>query len=90
MALGLVNRVVESAGLLDAALALAADIVSAPPSAIAAVKRNLGRVPPSDWDAVHNLLAYLSPAEWREGLTAFSEKRPPDYERFWAKSDADT
>jgi len=83
VALGLVNQKVESAGLLEAAIKLAEEIIGAPPAAIAAVKRNLGRVPPGDWEAIHALLAQLDPAEWREGLTAFSEKRPADFERFW-------
>lgn len=89
MALGLVNRVVESTALMDAALKLAEEIIAAPPAAIAAVKRNLGRVSPADWDGIHALLAHLDPAEWREGLTAFSEKRTPDFERFWPKSGAE-
>jgi enoyl-CoA hydratase/carnithine racemase len=80
LALGLVNRIVDSAGLTDAAVKLAEEIISAPPHAIAAVKRNLGRVPPADWDAIHALLADLDPAEWREGLTAFSEKRPAKFD----------
>jgi enoyl-CoA hydratase/carnithine racemase len=83
VALGLANRLVESAGLLDTAVKLAEEVIAAPPAAIAAVKRNLGRVPPGDWEAVHGLLAHLDPAEWREGLTAFLEKRTPDFERFW-------
>lgn len=83
VALGLVNQQVESEGLVEAAITLAEEIVTAPPAAIAAVKRNLGRVPPADWEAIHALLAELDPAEWREGLTAFSEKRPADFERFW-------
>jgi enoyl-CoA hydratase/carnithine racemase len=87
LAMGLVNRLVDSAGLVDAALALAEEIVSAPPGAIAAVKRNLGRVSPADWEGLHGLLAHMRPAEWREGLTAFSEKRAPDYECFWAERD---
>lgn len=82
LALGLVNRIVENT---DAAVALAEEIIAAPPGAIAAVKRNLGRVSPDDWHGVHGLLAHLRPEEWREGLTAFSEKRAPDYERFWKK-----
>jgi enoyl-CoA hydratase/carnithine racemase len=82
LALGLVNRIVENA---DAAVSLAEEIIAAPPGAIAAVKRNLGRVAPDDWQAIHGLLAHLQPGEWREGLTAFSEKRAPDYERFWNK-----
>lgn len=87
LAMGLVNRLVDSAGLVDAALALAEEIVSAPPGAIAAVKRNLGRVSPSDWEGIHGLLAHVRPAEWREGLTSFFEKRAPDYERFWTGQD---
>ena len=79
LALGLINRIVESANLLDTAVALAEEIITAPPGAIAAVKRNLGRVPPGDWDAVHALLEHLRPEEWREGLTAFAEKRKPNF-----------
>ena len=81
VALGLANQKVENA--LEAALKLAEEIITAPPAAIAAVKRNLGRVPPGDWEGIHRLLADLDPAEWREGLTAFSEKRGPDFEKFW-------
>ena len=81
VALGLANQKVENA--LEAALKLAEEIVTAPPAAVAAVKRNLGRVPPGDWEGIHRLLADLDPAEWREGLTAFSEKRGPDFEKFW-------
>jgi len=81
VALGLANQRVENA--LEAAVKMAEEIITAPPAAIAAVKRNLGRVPPADWEAVHALLADLDPAEWREGLTAFAEKRTPDFERFW-------
>lgn len=83
IALGLANQKIPGGELLEAAVALAEEIVTAPPSAIAAVKRNLGRVPPGDWNAIHALLAHLDPAEWREGLTAFAEKRAPDFERFW-------
>jgi len=81
VALGLANQRVDDA--LEAALRLAEEIITAPPAAIAAVKRNLGRVSPADWQGVHALLAGLDPAEWREGLTAFAEKRTPDFERFW-------
>jgi enoyl-CoA hydratase/carnithine racemase len=85
LALGLINRVVEN--VLEASVALAEEIITAPPGAIAAVKRNLGRVPPGDWEAIHALLAHLRPEEWREGLTAFADKRKPDYESFWPKPD---
>jgi enoyl-CoA hydratase/carnithine racemase len=81
VALGLANQKVDNA--LEAAVTLAEEIITAPPGAIAAVKRTLGRVPPGDWAGIHSLLAHLDPAEWREGLTAFAEKRTPDFERFW-------
>lgn len=83
VAIGLVNQRVDSAGVLEAAVKMAEEIITAPPAAIAAVKRTLGRVPAGDWAAIHALLANLDPAEWREGLTAFAEKRTPDFERFW-------
>jgi enoyl-CoA hydratase/carnithine racemase len=81
VALGLANQKVDNA--LEAAVTLAEEIITAPPGAIAAVKRTLGRVPPGDWAGIHSLLAHLDPAELREGLTAFAEKRTPDFERFW-------
>ena len=81
VALGLANQKVDNP--LEAAVKLAQEIITAPPAAIAAVKRNLGRVPPGDWEGIHALLRALDPAEWREGLTAFAEKRTPDFERFW-------
>lgn len=81
VALGLANQKVENA--LESAVKMAEEIITAPPGAIAAVKRTLGRVPPADWEGIHRLLAHLDPAEWREGLTAFAEKRTPDFERFW-------
>ncbi len=83
LAIGLVNRLVDSAGLVEAGLALAEEIVSAPPGAIAAVKRNLGRVSPADWEGLHGLLAQMHPAEWREGLGSFLDKRAPDFDPFW-------
>ncbi|GAA4341716.1 enoyl-CoA hydratase-related protein [Pigmentiphaga soli] len=83
LAMGLVNRQVPQEGALDAALAWANDIVSAPPGALAAVKRNLGRIAPDDWDGLHGLLGQMVPAEWEEGFGAFLEKRTPDYEPFW-------
>jgi enoyl-CoA hydratase/carnithine racemase len=81
VALGLVNQKVDNP--LEAALKLAEEVITAPPGAIAAVKRTLGRVPAGDWAGIHGLLANLDPAEWREGLMAFAEKRTPDFERFW-------
>lgn len=82
--LGLVTAVVEESPR-DAAVAQAEAIVAgAPPGAIAAVKRELRRLGATDWAQVHRTLAELPQHEWREGLTAFVEKRPPEYDGFWS------
>jgi enoyl-CoA hydratase/carnithine racemase len=83
---GLINRVCQDEHLVSDAIALANDIITAPPTIIGAVKRNLGRINPKDWQAIHQLLGEMDPREWREGLTAFKEKRPVDFEQFWQKS----
>lgn len=86
-ALGLVNALVPNGGLIEAAVALAGEIVAAAsPGAIAAAKESLRRHQATDWGEVRASLARIPPAEWREGLTAFIEKRRPDYERFWVRS----
>jgi enoyl-CoA hydratase len=86
LSLGLVNSIVPRAALLDAALALAREIVAgASPGAIAAVKESARRHYPTDWTEVRDSLARIPPEEWREGLAAFLERRAPDYERFWRK-----
>jgi enoyl-CoA hydratase/carnithine racemase len=83
-ACGLVNDVAGAGEALNHAIALAEQIVSrAPPGAIAAAKRNLQRHAKTDWDAVQSSLREVPAREWQEGLDSFSEKRPPDYARFW-------
>ena len=84
---GLINRVCEPEHLLSDSIALANDIISAPPTIIGAVKRNLGRVDPNDWQAIHHLLGEMDPKEWREGLSAFKEKRSVDFDQFWQAKD---
>lgn len=86
-AMGLVNRLVAPETLLDTAVAVAEEIVAAPPAALAAAKQSLGRVDPADWQAMHEMLGLMDPEEWREGFTAFLEKRNPEYDRFWAGRD---
>ncbi|QIE56681.1 enoyl-CoA hydratase/isomerase family protein [Pikeienuella piscinae] len=84
--LGLVTAITEESPR-DAAIAQADAIVSgAPPGAIAAVKRELRRLCATDWAQVRSNLAALPQNEWREGLSAFVEKRPPDYDGFWSGS----
>jgi enoyl-CoA hydratase/carnithine racemase len=87
--LGLINRVVPSTELLDAALEMANDIATCPPGAIAAVKKNLGRLQPEDWSGLDAVLGDMDPDEWKEGFSAFVEKRPPDYGPFWSKVSQD-
>jgi crotonobetainyl-CoA hydratase len=83
---GLANRVVPLVGLMDAALALAGQIVAGAPLAVAAIQEVLGRtaglgIP----DAVRlmrsgELAAYtrmLGSEDAVEGPRAFAEKRPP-------------
>src|SRR5690606_18188058 len=68
LAIGLVNRLVPADELREAAVQTAGEIIQAPPAAIAAVKRTLGRTDPTDWQAVHTLLEHMQPEEWQEGF----------------------
>ncbi|OWU84214.1 hypothetical protein ATO6_14315 [Oceanicola sp. 22II-s10i] len=84
--LGLVTAVTEE-NPRDTAIATAQSIVEgAPPGAIAAVKRELRRLGATDWAQVHRTLTALPKEEWQEGLSAFTEKRPPDYDGFWSET----
>ena len=82
--IGLVNRVVPSHELLDSALSLAAQVVDAvPPGALKAAKLNLRAHDGIDWERVVKSPLDVPKTEWQEGLDAFTQKRAPDYERFW-------
>jgi methylglutaconyl-CoA hydratase len=80
--LGLVNRVVPAAQLLDAALNLAREVCSGAPGAVARTKRLLDDLGPRPIaDELRRALAYhvearVSP-EASEGIAAFREKRDP-------------
>ena len=80
--LGLVNRLAEPGGALDAALELAATIAANGPLALAATKRILAES--ADWadaeffDRQEAIAAPVRSSEdAREGATAFAEKRAP-------------
>ncbi|WP_395690638.1 crotonase/enoyl-CoA hydratase family protein [Nocardioides sp.] len=80
--LGLVNRVVDSGGALDAALELAATIAANGPLAVRVTKQIAVSAP--DWtlaDGWREQGALAGPvffsADAAEGATAFAEKRPP-------------
>ena len=86
LSLGLANEVVDAAQVVDAAVLLATRVIrDAPPGALAAVKHGVDRHGPTDWQEVRACLPRLPQAEWKEGLGAFVEKRPPDFEPFWTK-----
>jgi enoyl-CoA hydratase len=80
--LGLVNRLAEPGGAVDAALELAGAITPNGPLALMATKRILNEV--SDWTDAEfwgkqGEIAgpVLASQDAREGATAFAEKRPP-------------
>jgi enoyl-CoA hydratase len=77
--LGLINRVVPAAEVMDAALALAALINANGPLAVQATKRlmreELGDDPSAQIGQVVGPV--FASADAREGAIAFAEKRPP-------------
>ncbi len=82
--LGLVNRLAEPGGALDAALDLAGTIAANGPLALAATKRILTEA--TDWSdaeffARQETIAapVRDSADAREGATAFAEKRAPEW-----------
>lgn len=84
LSLGLVNQLAEVDEVLPAALQLAQTVVQgAAPGALAELKHGVSRQHATDWNEVRACLSRLPPAQWQEGLSAFVEKRAPQYERFW-------
>ena len=84
--IGLVNRVLPAIEVLDGALSLAAQIVeSVPPGALKAARLNLRAHAAIDWDRVLRSPLDVPSEEWQEGLDAFTQKRAPEYGRFWER-----
>ncbi len=81
-AIGIVNRLAEPGGAVDAARELAAEIAGNGPLAVDASKRILAAAvdwsEAEAWDRQRNIAGpvYVS-EDAREGATAFAEKRPP-------------
>jgi len=82
---GLVNSISEPGGALEAARALAATIAGNSPTSIRASKRVLNAVDDlGDWKAALGLskteiVALLKTKDAREGVTAFAQKRKPEW-----------
>jgi enoyl-CoA hydratase len=81
-AIGIVNRLAEPGGAIDAARELAAAIVANGPLAIAASKQILSAAmdwtEAEAWERQGAIAGPISASEdAREGATAFAEKRPP-------------
>ena len=82
--LGLVNRVVPAADLLDAALVLAAELTTKPPltlaAALAAVHRGMDASIDDGLAIEEAAFARIVPThDAQEGVAAFVEKRPPTF-----------
>ncbi|MFM8267020.1 MAG: enoyl-CoA hydratase-related protein [Ilumatobacteraceae bacterium] len=82
--LGLVNRLVGPGEALDAALALAAQITAAAPLAVWASRRVVLAADTADDKTLIEMTnaefgKILASEDTKEGLTAFIEKRPPDW-----------
>jgi 2-(1,2-epoxy-1,2-dihydrophenyl)acetyl-CoA isomerase len=81
---GLVNRAVPAADLLPAARALAREIADGPAAAIGMTKSLLNLSATATMEEMVELEAYaqaiaLSTDDHREGIAAFSAKRPPRF-----------
>ncbi|MBV8063867.1 MAG: enoyl-CoA hydratase/isomerase family protein [Nevskia sp.] len=84
LSLGLVNRIVIDAELMNEARAMARTFADAPTLALAAAKRMFDRAPALSLDEFMELEGSLVPLvaqteDFREGTRAFMEKRPPRF-----------
>jgi enoyl-CoA hydratase/carnithine racemase len=87
--IGLATHRAGGDDVIAAAVALAHSIVDrVPPGALGVAKQQLCRHQPLDWTSILSCSGDVPAAEWREGLDAFMEKRRPDYDRFWRKSES--
>ncbi len=83
--LGLVNRVVPDAALMDATLELAGRIAANAPLAVRATKRMFRMAERETFDDhVHHVYLQLLPLfgsqDFKEGMASFLERRPPDFQ----------
>lgn len=83
--LGLVNSVVPDASLLDATMELAGRVAANAPLAVRATKRMMRAAMDESFETnVHHVFLQLLPLfqskDFAEGMTAFLERRPPDFQ----------
>lgn len=86
--LGIANVLVDAEpdGVLERAIEMANSIVDGcAPGALFEIKHGLAKHAGVDWHEVETSLTRLPVAQWQEGLSAFLERRRPDYQRFWRK-----
>lgn len=87
--LGLVNILTQPGIVVQEAIGLATTITRrVAPGALATAKQLAMEYAKSDWGKARRSLQALPQAEWREGLTAFLDKRKPDYDAFWPEHPA--
>ncbi|MCB1475872.1 MAG: enoyl-CoA hydratase/isomerase family protein [Rhodobiaceae bacterium] len=83
--LGLANRTVDAGRLEEETLAMAARFAEKAPGAIRATKRLMRGDPAAIEAIIHEEIGYflerLASPESREVMTAFLEKRPPDFSK---------
>jgi enoyl-CoA hydratase/carnithine racemase len=86
--IGLATHRAGADDVISSAVALARSIVDKiPPGALGVAKQQLSHHQALDWQSILTCSGGVPAAEWREGLDAFMQKRRPNYDRFWGKSD---
>lgn len=83
-AIGMINRVVSAEALMDEARAMASRLAKAPTSSIGRIKEMLNATFSNDLSAQLSLEHRLQiesgrSSDFKEGVTAFFEKRPPNF-----------